>query len=102
MEPSTAAVDDVTLRADVIGRPVASLPITSLLRLSLFWLGLTAIDSVVASVTQSRLKFDELVAPESIGSSLAIMSVLTFGFSFFIQPTVGSISATAIGTARIA
>ncbi len=92
MEPSTAAVDDVTLRADVIGRPVASLPITSLLRLSLFWLGLTAIDSVVASVTQSRLKFDELVAPESIGSSLAIMSVLTFGFSFFIQPTVGSIS----------
>jgi MFS family permease len=79
-------------RPDALGRPVATLPITSLVRLSLFWLGLTAIDSVVTSAIQSRLKFDGLVAPEQIGPALAIMAVLTFGFSFFIQPTVGSIS----------
>jgi MFS family permease len=89
---ASAAVLGLTPRADVVDRPVATLPVTSLLRLSLFWLGLTAIDSLVTSVTQSRLKFDGLVAPESIGSSLAIMAVLTFGLSFFIQPTVGSIS----------
>jgi MFS family permease len=92
LDTATATLDGLTLRPEVNRRPVAGLPITSLLRLSLFWLGLTAIDSVVTSVIQSRLKFDGLVAPESIGSSLAIMAALTFGFSFFIQPTVGSIS----------
>ena len=92
MDTATATLDGLTIRSEANRRPMAGLPITSLLRLSLFWLGLTAIDSVVTSVTQSRLKFEGLVAPESIGSSLAIMAALTFGFSFFIQPTVGSIS----------
>jgi MFS family permease len=74
------------------GRPLETLPLTSLLRLSLFWLGLTAIDSLITNAMQSRLKFDGLVPPEQIGTSLAILATLVFGFSFFIQPTVGSIS----------
>jgi len=84
--------DDVTAVEDVVGRPTATLPWSALLRLSLLWLGLTAIDSLITNATQSRLKFDGLVAPDNIGSSLAILAALTFGFSFFIQPTVGSIS----------
>ena len=83
---------DATTSEGVIGRPLESLPWTALIRLSLFWLGLTAIDSLITIATQSRLKFDGLVAPEHIGSSLAILAALTFGFSFFVQPTVGSIS----------
>jgi MFS family permease len=79
-------------RIDVSGRPTAALPITSLVRLSLFWLGLTAIDSVVTASTQSRLKFDGLVDQSQLGVSTAILAALTFGFSFFIQPTVGAIS----------
>ena len=73
-------------------RPTATLAWTALIRLSLFWLGLTAIDSLITVATQSRLKFDGLVPPEQIGSALAILAALTFGFSFFVQPTVGSIS----------
>jgi MFS family permease len=41
---------------------------------------------------QSRLKFDGLVPPEEIGTSLATLAALVFVFSFFIQPTVGAIS----------
>jgi MFS family permease len=73
-------------------RPTATLAWTALIRLSLFWLGLTAIDSLITVATQSRLKFDGLVPPEQIGSALAVLAALTFGFSFFVQPTVGSIS----------
>ena len=31
------------------GRPLETLPLTSLLRLSLFWLGLTAIDALITN-----------------------------------------------------
>ena len=92
MDTATVAIEGLTPRIGVSGRPLASLPVTSLVRLSLFWLGLTAIDSVVTGALQSRLTFEGLVPPDRIGTSLAILAALTFGFSFFIQPTVGSIS----------
>ncbi|MFL5684616.1 MAG: MFS transporter [Chloroflexota bacterium] len=92
MGTMTGATGEATRGEDIVGAPTATLPWTALVRLSLFWLGLTAIDSLITNAVQSRLKFDGLVPPESIGSSLAILAALTFGFSFFIQPTVGSIS----------
>src|SRR4029453_12135904 len=92
VDTATVAIEGLTPRIGVSGRPLASLPVTSLVRLSLFWLGLTAIDSVVTGALQSRLTFEGLVPPDRIGTSLAILAALTFGFSFFIQPTVGSIS----------
>ena len=73
-------------------RPVPALPTTSLIRISLFWLGLTSIDSVVNAGLQSRIKFEGLVAPGTEGSSLAIVAILQFVFSIAVQPTVGSIS----------
>jgi MFS family permease len=92
MDTMTGTIETSTPAEEVVGRPTAALPWVALVRLSLFWLGLTAIDSLITNAMQSRLKFDGLVPPESIGSSLAILAALTFGFSFFIQPTVGSIS----------
>ena len=77
---------------DVIDRPTGRLPTSTLLRISMFWLGLTAIDATISSSTQSRLKYDGLVASDDVGTSLAILAAMTFIFSFFIQPTVGSIS----------
>jgi MFS family permease len=68
------------------------LPTSALVRISLFWLGLTSIDAVVNAAVQSRLKFEHLVTPGTEGSSLAIVAILTFIFSVAIQPTVGSIS----------
>jgi MFS family permease len=73
-------------------RPALDLPIGALLRISLFWLGLTSIDAVVNAAVQSRIKFDGLAAPGTEGTSLAFVAVLTFIFSVAVQPTVGSIS----------
>lgn len=76
----------------VVDRPTVPLPTSALVRISLFWLGLTSIDAVVNAAVQSRLKFEHLVPAGTEGSSLAIVAVLTFAFSVAIQPTVGSIS----------
>ncbi|HEY7132835.1 MAG TPA: MFS transporter [Candidatus Limnocylindrales bacterium] len=74
------------------GRPTAALPTSALVRISLFWLGLTAIDSVVNASIQSKVKFEGLVPAGTEGSALAIVGFLTFAFSVAVQPTVGSIS----------
>jgi MFS family permease len=73
-------------------RPTLPLSTSTLVRISLFWLGLTSIDAVVNAAVASRLKFDHLVEPGTEGASLAIVALLTFIFSVAVQPTVGSIS----------
>jgi MFS family permease len=77
---------------DAAGRPTADLARSALVRISAFWLGLTAIDAVVGAAVQSRVKFENLVVPGTEGTSLAAIAVLTFVFSVAIQPTVGSMS----------
>jgi MFS family permease len=73
-------------------QPTTILPVSALVRISLFWLGLTAIDAVVNAAVASRIKFDGLAEPGTEGTSLAIVAILTFVFSVAVQPTVGSIS----------
>jgi MFS family permease len=73
-------------------RPTIPLPKSALVRISMFWLGLTSIDAVVGAAVQSRIKFDHLVTAGTEGSSLAVVGALQFFFSVAIQPTVGSIS----------
>ena len=48
--------------ADVGARPTALLPIPQLVRISLYWLGLTAIDAAVGLFITNRLEFDDFVA----------------------------------------
>ena len=80
-------------RADRMdGRPTATLAKSALVRISAFWLGLTAIDAVVNAAVQSRIKFDHLADPGTEGTALAVIGVVTFLFSVAVQPTVGSIS----------
>jgi MFS family permease len=74
------------------GRPTVPLPTSALVRISLFWLGLTSIDAVVGAAVQSRIKFDHLAAAGTEGTSLAFISVLQLAFGVAVQPTVGSIS----------
>jgi MFS family permease len=73
-------------------RPTMGLPNSALVRISMFWLGLTSIDAVVGAAIQSRIKFDQLVAAGTEGTSLAFVGFLQFFFSVAVQPTVGSIS----------
>jgi MFS family permease len=88
--PGIAAAE--TAAADDQHGPTNDLPMPALVRISLFWLGLTSIDAVVGAAVQSRIKFDHLVTPGTEGTSLALIGALQFFFSVAIQPTVGAIS----------
>jgi MFS family permease len=74
------------------GRPTVQLAVSQLIRISLFWLGLTAIDAVVNAAIQTRVRFDGLAEPGTVGTSLAIIAASQFIFSVAVQPTVGAIS----------
>jgi MFS family permease len=77
---------------DSAGRPTLALPTIALVRISLFWLGLTSIDAVVNAAVQTRIKFDGLAQPGTEGTALAIVAAATFIFAIAVQPTVGAIS----------
>jgi MFS family permease len=77
---------------DSSGRPTTALPTNALVRISLFWLGLTSIDAVVNAAVQSRIQFDGLAVPGTEGTSLALVAAAAFVFSIVVQPTAGAIS----------
>jgi MFS family permease len=77
----------------VDSRPTALLPISHLVRISLYWLGLTAIDGAVGLFIQNRLNFGPFAPdPLEVGRILFLMSIPVAVISIIIQPTVGSIS----------
>jgi len=87
------AATDSTAQVDSgFGRPTTLLSTSSLVRISLFWLGLTSIDAVVNAAVQTRIKFDGLAEPGTEGTALALVAAATFIFAIAVQPTVGAIS----------
>ena len=74
------------------GRPTAHLPITHLLRLSAYWLGLTAIDAAVGLFVQNRLVYNRLVDPLEVGTAIFLVGLAGALISIVIQPTIGYIS----------
>ncbi len=60
---ATAAGEPVSidLTLDSGERPTSLLPISHLLRISAYWLGLTTIDSAVGQFNTNRLEFDHFV-----------------------------------------
>ena len=74
------------------GRPTAILPIGHLIRISLYWLGLTAIDGAVGGAIQSRVEFEALVPVTEQGSALRTIGILGLLIGIAVQPTIGSIS----------
>ncbi|HEX3428766.1 MAG TPA: MFS transporter [Candidatus Limnocylindrales bacterium] len=78
---------------EVVGaRPTVELPIGHLVRISLYWLGLTAIDGAVGLFTQNRLNFGGFADPLEIGRIAFLISIPVAFLSILIQPTVGAIS----------
>jgi MFS family permease len=73
-------------------RPTAALPLGHLVRISLYWLGLTAIDGAVGLFIQNRLVFGGFAEPTDIGRISFLLSIPAAIISIIIQPTVGSIS----------
>ena len=73
-------------------RPTALLPMAQLLRISAYWMGLTAIDAAVGLYITNRLEFDGLVPTENVGTSMFLIGIGAAIFGIIIQPTVGYIS----------
>ncbi len=73
-------------------RPTALLPVSQLLRISAYWLGLTAIDAAVGLFITNRLEFDGLVPRDDVGRSMFIIGIGAAIVGIIIQPTVGYIS----------
>ena len=78
--------------ADAGRRPMADLPIGHLVRISLYWLGLTAIDGAVGVFTQNRLNFDGFAPELEVGRILFLLAIPVAVLSILVQPTVGAIS----------
>ena len=86
-EPDGVADGDETGR-----RPTTDLPVGHLVRISLYWLGLTAIDGAVGVFTQNRLNYDGFAAQLEIGRILFLLSIPVAVLGILVQPTVGAIS----------
>ena len=77
---------------DAGARPTALLPIPQLVRISLYWLGLTAIDAAVGLFITNRLEFDHFVPQENVGTTLFLVGIGGSIVGIIVQPTVGYIS----------
>ncbi len=73
-------------------RPTASLPTGQLVRLSLYWLGLSCIFAGLSAILAGRLEFERLVPAGTEGSALFQMTVFGAVIAAIVQPTVGSLS----------
>lgn len=75
-------------------RPTQLLPGTHLLRISLYWLGLTAIDAAVTIILQNRVAYDRTLVPDeyTVGTTLALIGLAGTVIAIIVQPTVGYIS----------
>ena len=87
MELAHAAV-----AADQGDRPVADLPRTQLVRLSLYWLGLSSIFTGLTAILSGRIQFAGLGAHGSEGSTLFALNFAGALIAALVQPTIGSIS----------
>lgn len=91
-EMARDALGSSTEDAEAGRRPRTDLPLGHLARISLYWLGLTAIDGAVGVFTQNRLNYDGFAQPLEVGRFLFFLSIPVAVLSILIQPTVGAIS----------
>jgi MFS family permease len=74
------------------GRPTALLPWGQLIRLSLYWLGLSAIFGGLGPINQGRLVYAGVGDPDQVGTNLAIIGLVGTVIAIIVQPTIGTIS----------
>jgi MFS family permease len=76
---------------DAEGRPTKPLRLSHLLRISLYWLGLTAVFSGL-DIVNSRIQYTGLVPKGREGVGAFEVSLIGVIIAVLVQPTVGSIS----------
>ncbi len=87
------AVASAAMANDAVGsRPTSVLPLGHLARISLYWLGLTAIDGAVGLFIQNRLNFGGFATALDVGRISFLIAIPTAIIGIIVQPTVGYIS----------
>ena len=74
------------------GRPMARQPIWHLVRISAYWLGISAVWSGVLDILSNRLQYTGIVAKGSEGAGAFEIAFLGTFIAIAVQPTVGTIS----------
>ena len=85
-------VDATVLATDDGARPTSSLPAGQLVRLSLYWLGLSSIFIGLTQILGGRILFDGLGDPTMKATTLFYLSFMGTIIAVLVQPTVGTIS----------
>ena len=79
-------------RLDAHGRPTRLMPVTHLVRISLYWLGISTVWSGILYIVNGRLQFTGLVPKGSEGIGGLQIAVVGMVIAIVVQPTVGTIS----------
>ncbi|MGZ6267720.1 MAG: MFS transporter [Candidatus Limnocylindrales bacterium] len=77
---------------DEQGRPTRKLPLTQLMMISLYWLGISAVWSGILDIVNGRLQFAHLAEKGSEGIGALQIALVGTIIAIAVQPTVGSIS----------
>ena len=88
----TEVLAATTALAGADGRPVAKLPNRELVRISLYWLGLSSIFAGLSVIMTGRLEFTDLADKSEAGRTLFLISITGVIIAILVQPTIGSIS----------
>lgn len=90
--PGPVPVESTEEPVEAGARPTVQLPISHLIRISAYWLGLTAIDAGVSQFLSYRLAYSDLKGDVGLGLATAIVTLGGAFVGILTQPTVGSIS----------
>ncbi len=74
------------------GRPTRKLPLTQLMLISLYWLGISAVWSGILDIVNGRLQFAHLAEKGAEGIGALQIALVGTVIAIAVQPTVGSIS----------
>ena len=89
---ASLAVETAPVAFDAEGRPTRQMPLTHLMRISLYWLGISAVWSGILDIVNGRLQFEGLVPKGSEGIGDLQIALVGTIIAILVQPTIGSIS----------
>jgi MFS family permease len=85
-------VEAATAPLDPGARPTVLLPNGQLIRLSLYWLGLSSVFIGLGNILGGRILFEGLGDERFKATTLFILNVMGTAIAVLVQPTIGSIS----------
>jgi MFS family permease len=86
------AIDTGGAPPEAGARPTRLLPFTQLVRISAYWLGLTAIDAAVGLYIGYQLAYTNIRGDVPLGAATAFVTLGGALVAILVQPTVGGIS----------